>query len=62
MRFAWSNRNDAGVRHCGARDFGYGNVTDDVWKKYIEHQQPEMSDDSLKVVWGSRLRGRVSPA
>lgn len=27
-----------------------GNVTDEVWKKYIEDQKPEMPDDNFKVV------------
>jgi putative transposase len=27
-----------------------GNVTDEVWKKYIEDQQPEPPDDNFKVV------------
>ena len=27
-----------------------GNVTDEVWKKYIEDQKPEMLDDHFKVV------------
>ena len=27
-----------------------GNVTDDVWKKYIEDQKPEVPDDHFKVV------------
>jgi putative transposase len=27
-----------------------GNVTDEVWKKYIEDQKPEASDDNFKVV------------
>jgi REP element-mobilizing transposase RayT len=27
-----------------------GNVTDDVWKKYIEDQKPEEPDDNFKVV------------
>jgi hypothetical protein len=27
-----------------------GNVTDEVWKKYIEDQKPETPDDSFKVV------------
>jgi hypothetical protein len=26
------------------------NVTDEVWKKYIEGQQPEPPDDNFKVV------------
>jgi hypothetical protein len=26
-----------------------GNVTDEVWKKYIEDQKPETPDDHLKV-------------
>jgi putative transposase len=27
-----------------------GNVTDDMWKKYIEGQKPEIPDDHFKVV------------
>ena len=27
-----------------------GNVTDEVWKKYIEDQQPEEPDDNFKIV------------
>jgi putative transposase len=27
-----------------------GNVTDEVWKKYIEDQKPEIPDDNFKVV------------
>src|SRR5271165_5321752 len=27
-----------------------GNVTDEVWKKYIEDQKPEVPDDDFKVV------------
>jgi putative transposase len=27
-----------------------GNVTDEVWKKYIEDQKPEPPDDNFKVV------------
>jgi putative transposase len=27
-----------------------GNVTDEVWKKYIEDQKPEELDDNFKVV------------
>jgi len=27
-----------------------GNVTDEVWKKYIEGQEPESPDDNFKVV------------
>ena len=27
-----------------------GNVTDEVWKKYIEDQKPEEPDDNFKVV------------
>jgi hypothetical protein len=28
-----------------------GNVTDEVWQKYIEDQKPEVPDDNFKVVW-----------
>ena len=27
-----------------------GNVTDEVWKKYIEDQKPEEPDDNFRVV------------
>jgi hypothetical protein len=27
-----------------------GNVTDEVWKKYIEDQKPEKPDDNFKVI------------
>ena len=27
-----------------------GNVTDEVWKKYIEDQKPEAPDDNIKIV------------
>jgi len=27
-----------------------GNVTDEVWRKYIEEQRPETPDDHFKVV------------
>ena len=27
-----------------------GNVTDEVWKKYIEDQKPEVPDDNFKIV------------
>jgi putative transposase len=27
-----------------------GNVTDEVWRKYIEEQKPEPPDDNFKVV------------
>jgi putative transposase len=27
-----------------------GNVTDEVWQKYIEDQKPEVLDDNFKVV------------
>lgn len=27
-----------------------GNVTDEVWKQYIEQQKPEAPDDSFKIV------------
>lgn len=27
-----------------------GNVTDEVWQKYIEDQKPEVPDDNFKVV------------
>lgn len=34
-----------------------GNVTDEVWKKYIEDQKPEVPDDEFKVVYHSRPSG-----
>ena len=27
-----------------------GNVTDEVWKAYIENQKPELPDDNFNVV------------
>jgi putative transposase len=27
-----------------------GNVTDEVWQKYIEDQKPEVPDDNFEVV------------
>ena len=27
-----------------------GNVTDEVWKKYVEDHKPEVPDDHFKVV------------
>jgi putative transposase len=40
-------------QHLWARGYwvaSSGNVTDDVWKAYIENQQPEEPDDNFKVV------------
>ena len=40
-------------QHLWARGYwvaSSGNVTDEVWKKYIEGQQPEPPDDNFKVV------------
>ena len=40
-------------QHLWARGYWVatsGNVTDEVWKKYIEDQKPEEPDDSFKVV------------
>jgi len=40
-------------QHLWARGYwvaSSGNVTDEVWKKYIEGQQPEPPDDDFKVV------------
>ena len=40
-------------QHLWARGYwvaSSGNVTDEVWKKYIEDQKPEMPDDHFKVV------------
>jgi putative transposase len=40
-------------QHLWARGYwvaSSGNVTDDVWKKYIEDQKPEVPDDHFKVV------------
>ncbi len=30
-----------------------GNLTDEVWKKYIKNQQPPESDDNFIVAWRS---------
>ena len=40
-------------QHLWARGYWVatsGNVTDEVWKKYIEQQKPEEPDDNFKVV------------
>jgi putative transposase len=40
-------------QHLWARGYwvaSSGNVTDEVWKKYIETQKPEPPDDNFKVV------------
>jgi putative transposase len=40
-------------QHLWARGYwvaSSGNVTDEVWKKYIESQKPEPPDDNFKVV------------
>ncbi len=40
-------------QHLWARGYwvaSSGNVTDEVWKKYIEEQKPEDPDDNFKVV------------
>ena len=40
-------------QHLWARGYwvaSSGNVTDEVWKKYIEDQKPEEPDDNFKVV------------
>ena len=40
-------------QHLWARGYWVvtsGNVTDEVWKKYIEDQKPEEPDDDFKVV------------
>ena len=40
-------------QHLWARGYWVatsGNVTDEVWKKYIEQQTPELPDDHFKVV------------
>ena len=40
-------------QHLWARGYwvaSSGNVTDEVWKAYIENQQPEDPDDDFKVV------------
>ena len=40
-------------QHLWARGYwvaSSGNVTDEVWKKYIEGQKPELGDDNFKVV------------
>jgi len=40
-------------QHLWARGYwvaSSGNVTDEVWRKYIEEQRPETPDDHFKVV------------
>ncbi len=40
-------------QHLWARGYwvaSSGNVTDEVWKKYIETQKPEPPDDNFKVI------------
>ena len=44
-------------RYWGPHLWGWGywlasssNVTDEVWKKYIEDQKPEVPDDNFKIV------------
>lgn len=40
-------------QHLWARGYWVatsGNVTDEVWKKYIEEQKPELPDDNFNVV------------
>ena len=40
-------------QHLWARGYwvaSSGNVTDEIWKKYIEEQKPEEPDDNFKVV------------
>lgn len=40
-------------QHLWARGYWVatsGNVTDEVWKQYIEDQKPEQPDDNFKVV------------
>ena len=40
-------------QHLWARGYwvaSSGNVTDEVWKKYIEEQKPEEPDDNFKIV------------
>ena len=40
-------------QHLWARGYwvaSSGNVTDEVWKKYIEDQKPESTDDNFRVV------------
>ena len=39
-----------------------GNVTDEVWKKYIEDQKPEVRDDHFNVVQQVGPCGRPDPA
>jgi len=39
--------------HLWARGYwvaSSGNVTDEVWKKYIEEQKPDESDDDFRVL------------
>jgi hypothetical protein len=40
-------------QHLWSREYWVatsGNVTDEVWKKYIDNQKPEEPDDNFKVV------------
>jgi putative transposase len=40
-------------QHLWARGYwvaSSGNVTDEIWKQYIEDQKPEEPDDNFKVV------------
>ena len=41
-------------QHLWARGYwvaSSGNVTDEVWQKYIENQVPEEPDENFKIVW-----------
>jgi putative transposase len=39
-----------------------GNVTDEVWQRYIEDQKPEVPDDHFTVVQANRPKGPIDPA
>src|ERR1019366_10750664 len=48
-------------QHLWARGYwvaSSGNVTDEVWKKYIEDQKPEEPDDDFKVILPIDPKGR----
>ena len=52
-------------QHLRARGYWValsGNVTDEVWKKYIEDQKPEEPDDHFTVVQADRPSGPINPA
>ena len=52
-------------QHFWARGYwvcSSGNVTDDVWKEYIQSQKPPEPDDDFRVVWHSRPLRPADPA